>query len=251
MNIQQYPPYGLDFDGDEVLIFKNRVNGHFGFVCNKNILKNACINYLFSYKIYYIIPVCLYVTIDRYVTNNFYVLSNCYVPSDCYKNLNIVFENLCKGLQTIHENNIVHRDINMYNVLINPSTLNIRYTDFKLSQSVKFFDLNRVGTIAFVDPMIYYVNEPCFKYLKKFDIYALGILLFFIIRKKTPFQIFVNNLPGKSLKCKIERYFMQKSFLKSTIVDNVLLKVNELRSNKIIMKNLLSKNLTNVYYCEK
>ena len=97
---------------------------------------------------------------------------------------------LAQGVEYLHENNIIHRDIKTSNVLIssdNPITLKL--TDFDFS---KFLEDNcdtslmttNVGTPAFKAPEFFQRNEERkIQYHRNVDIYASGLTFLAMIQQ--------------------------------------------------------------------
>ena len=89
----------------------------------------------------------------------------------------------------MHENNIIHRDLKLENILIDTSNLNIKLIDFgfaiKISNQKKLTIF--CGTPSYMCPEIVkkieYFGKPA-------DIWALGILLYVMLYGKFPFRGF-------------------------------------------------------------
>jgi aurora kinase, other len=88
---------------------------------------------------------------------------------------------LSEALQYIHSKNIIHRDIKPENILIGNDG-NIRLSDFGFSCFNKGKTL--CGTIDYIAPEI--INQEEYKY--SVDYWSLGILLYEMYHKYTPFN---------------------------------------------------------------
>jgi len=112
------------------------------------------------------------------------------------KEAKLIFKNIVKAIQILHHNNIVHRDIKDENVLINYKTKNIQLIDFGSSSLYKDGQKlsNFVGSFLFAAPEIIkgmtYDGPPQ-------DIWSLGILLYTMIYKVTPFHDYYEILRKK------------------------------------------------------
>lgn len=99
---------------------------------------------------------------------------------------------VCKGLEFLHSQQIIHRDVKPDNVLLDEN-LWPRITDFGLSSIVTTSGKEKNmsgGTPVFIAPEIY-TNSP-FGY--KVDVYAFGMMLYQMIGLKEPFAEFKKNM---------------------------------------------------------
>ena len=140
-------------------------------------------------------------TLQDYLTNEFSFLEDKYVK--------IIFKNIAKGIQVMHNNNLCHRDIKLDNILLGPNFIPIICdfgTAFDISEKNKLIEM--VGTIGYMAPEIMKIIEfakenkdkPHDKEWrtkrdklrydgKKVDIFSLGITLLMILtQKKYPFK---------------------------------------------------------------
>lgn len=94
---------------------------------------------------------------------------------------------IARGLQTAHENRLVHRDIKPQNVLIDREG-RARVTDFGIARSLEDEGVTDtgevVGTTDYVSPE-QASGEPADE---RSDIYALGIVLYELLTGEVPFQ---------------------------------------------------------------
>ena len=116
-----------------------------------------------------------------------------------YENLPYIIDKICRGLLSIHELGVAHRDIKLENIMINinhknPDFMNIKYIDFGFSTKVDSdgnYDVGRkldnytpLGTPLYLDPL--YIQAIKTRHLnidilKNSDFYAIGIVIFELI----------------------------------------------------------------------
>jgi serine/threonine protein kinase len=109
--------------------------------------------------------------------------------------LKTLFTNLLNGLYVLHEMNIMHHDIKLDNILINPKTLDIQYIDFGVScdlTDTACASHKDVGTREYMAPEIKSddITEAKFLNGKKVDIWSLGIVFFYILQKNPHLRTF-------------------------------------------------------------
>jgi len=116
-----------------------------------------------------------------------------------YENLPYIIDKICRGLLSIHELGVAHRDIKLENIMININKnnsdfMNIKYIDFGFSTKVDSdgnYDVGRkldnytpLGTPLYLDPL--YIQAIKTRHLnidilKNSDFYAIGIVIFELI----------------------------------------------------------------------
>ncbi|ORX85195.1 Pkinase-domain-containing protein [Anaeromyces robustus] len=111
-----------------------------------------------------------------------YIEFNKEIPEEKIKKM---FYQICKSIQFLHHNNIVHRDIKDENIIVDEDC-NTELIDFGSSSHYnkkQTFD-TFCGTIDYASPEVLtghpYVGPPQ-------DVWALGILLYILIYKENPF----------------------------------------------------------------
>lgn len=105
------------------------------------------------------------VTLERYIENNSLSDDNI---------VNIVLQ-VCNGLEQIHNNGIVHRDINPSNIMITPDNRAV-IIDFGISRvekKGKSADTQILGTQGYAAPEQYGFSQTS----AKADIYSIGVLI--------------------------------------------------------------------------
>jgi len=116
--------------------------------CNGIDGKILCFNdFMEDDSFFYIITEYL----DKYILLSEYIISN----KDNWKQEQIitVFENLKKGLITIHKAAVAHRDLKPDNIMIDPNTLDIKFIDFGLAcQGKTCYTSEIVGTPLYHSP---------------------------------------------------------------------------------------------------
>lgn len=91
---------------------------------------------------------------------------------------------LCNGVETLHQKNIIHRDITPNNVMIDYEG-NIKLIDFNISREKKQSasrDTTVMGTAGYASPEQFGFTQTGFGA----DIYAMGVLLNFMLTGKMP-----------------------------------------------------------------
>ena len=109
-----------------------------------------------------------------------------------------MFKEVCKGVEYLHNKNIIHRDIKPENILIDHKGA-VKLCDFGWSAVNRPSRKTFCGTYEYMAPEIF-ENK---KYNHKVDIWSLGILLFELLHGYSPFRgpsvldIYRNILRGK------------------------------------------------------
>lgn len=101
-----------------------------------------------------------------------------------------IFRQLVNGLGFLHDNDVIHRDLKLENVLVtaenkeaNLSFLKVKIADFGLSKEVGdgfSLAISRVGTQSYAAPEVY-KKRP---YTKQVDLWSLGALLYTLLAGK-------------------------------------------------------------------
>ena len=157
------------------------------------------------------------------------------------------FIQICLGLQYLHKNNIIHRDIKSSNIFIN-SNNKIKIGDLgaiKIMPTHILTTRTQIGTPYYMAPEIH--NQE--KYTEKCDIWSLGCVLYEMIFLTTPFSgtsmynLKYNIIQGKyninSQICNI--HF--KQLLKKMLITN-----STCRSSitDMLTKSIITTNIKNI-----
>lgn len=98
-----------------------------------------------------------------------------------------IFKQIVEGINYLHLNNFVHRDIKLENILINKKNKDVKIIDFGFSVCVQADKKLCMfcGTPSYMAPEIVSKQEYNGKYV---DVWALGILLYTMLCGKFPFK---------------------------------------------------------------
>lgn len=99
----------------------------------------------------------------------------------------IIFFQILKGIEFLHGNGVLHRDIKLENILLNDKSENteIKIADFSLAEiGVENKYYSKCGTPGFMAPEIF-GDEG---YDKRIDIFSAGIVLYILLSGNPPFK---------------------------------------------------------------
>ncbi|POG61795.1 kinase-like domain-containing protein [Rhizophagus irregularis DAOM 181602=DAOM 197198] len=122
---------------------------------------------------------------------NYWMIKN-YNDFNWSRKLIILF-NIIRGLEKIHQKQMVHRDFHTRNILLNDINVNdymndsiIHISDMGLCGEVKNIDHNDniYGVIPYVAPEVL-KGKP---YTQASDIYSFGMIMYFVATGKQPFD---------------------------------------------------------------
>ncbi|MGN1457426.1 MAG: serine/threonine-protein kinase [Acutalibacteraceae bacterium] len=161
---------------------------------------------------------------------------------------NIILQ-LCGGLQTLHQNNIIHRDLTPSNIMISDDGV-VKIIDFDISRSVNntaVRDTTILGTEGFAAPEQFGFGQSN----AQTDIYALGVLINYMLTGgKLPNEEIYSGKMSKIIK-KCTEFNPEKRYKKVddiarvmqgrtpsdyTIIDRIFDSLPGLRSPKISVK---------------
>lgn len=178
-------------------------------------------------------------TIEEYIRKN--------GPAD-EKTVIRVVKAICSGLDVLHKNDIVHRDISANNIIINQN--NIKLIDFGISRiykTEKGRDTQILGTQGYAAPEQFGFKQSS----PRSDIYSIGVLMNYMLTGKFPYEeLYYGNLSNVINKCieidEAKRY-QSVNQLKSVLANKKFMSgiyaVPGFRSNK-----LYKKMIATVYY---
>tara|TARA_B100000963_G_scaffold361963_1_gene401368 strand:- start:6207 stop:7397 length:1191 start_codon:yes stop_codon:yes gene_type:complete len=130
---------------------------------------------------------------------------NRYLIEDTVKKY--LFE-ICLGIQYLHKNNIIHRDIKTANIFLTKDN-NIKLGDVgivKILKTANNYAYTNIGTPYYMSPELY----KNFKYTSKTDIWSIGVVLYELMTFKLPYNS--NNLAGLKYKISHQNWFMENKY---------------------------------------
>ena len=159
---------------DETLkLFLNEANMHKKLE-HPNILKflNAEIH---DSKFYMILEYCKYGSLHDLIKKQ---------NSVTFSKIKFFFKKICLGLEYLHSKKIIHRDLKLENILLSKNK-EPKISDFGWASSLKKINKRTTfcGTYEYMAPEVFESE----KYDFSVDIWSLGILLYEMYHKKTPF----------------------------------------------------------------
>ena len=111
----------------------------------------------------------------------------------------MIFKDLIKGIQKLHDIGVAHRDIKLDNIMLECSSNQVKpkYIDFGLSKILLHGqeDEDRFGTLAYCSPEILLGN----KHTHMTDIWSLGIILHVILSSCFPYLSNDKNQTKKNI----------------------------------------------------
>ncbi|MGN0489502.1 MAG: serine/threonine-protein kinase [Ruminococcus sp.] len=112
----------------------------------------------------------------------------------------IIICQICDGLTVLHKNNIIHRDINPSNVMIDKNGI-VKIIDFDIVRTVKnnqSKDTRILGTAGYASPEQFGFHQTGFTA----DIYSCGVLMNYLLTGKLPDEnLYKGNLSPIINKC--------------------------------------------------
>lgn len=142
-------------------------------------------------------------------------------------NLNLKYEInimllLLLGLSRIHDNNLIHGSVNLYNIIIGND--NLLYTNI-IGSTIQL-------PTGIISPELFYNKQPenLFEMYKSIDIFNLGLVLLMILNKKNLDEKFY-NLTNEQLNEEYKKLYSNPNWI------NDILEIQEVNAEKISFKN--------------
>lgn len=97
--------------------------------------------------------------------------------------LTIIAYEIAEGMEYLHQNNIIHRDIKSLNILLDDN-MRPRICDFGISRKIDDSMTKNVGTPQYMAPEVILKGE----YGSKADVFSFGMLLYEMLKREIPFS---------------------------------------------------------------
>ena len=149
-----------------------------------------------------------------------------------------IIKTIANIIGDIHRGKVIHKDINPYNILINPETKEVKVTDFSISTFLKRETQDALepevlkGTLSYISPEQTGRMNRSIDY--RTDFYSLGVLAYEMLTGKRPFEL---DDPMELVHAHMARIAVQPHEINNDI---------PLAVSKIVMK-LLAKNAEDRY----
>lgn len=136
---------------------------------------------------------------------------------------------LCKGLKKLHQKDIIHRDINLNNIMLTNDGI-VKLVDFDTVRTFKYnqdFDTTYLGTKGFAPPEQYGFSQTD----ARTDIYALGMT----IKKLQPKSNLLQKIIAKATQLDPENRYQYVDEILNEIEDEYKF---EQKQNKLALKQI-------------
>ncbi len=171
------------------------------------LLRDECKKYYICVHEFVDTPKYLYIImeyLEEYKPMNQYIttMHKSLIAKDSnIKLIENVFQNLNKALCGMHRKGIAHNDLKPENIMMNPKNGDIKFIDFGLSCLGVECTINSPrefgGTPEYMDPYQYQAVTTGKQILpetrSKADIWAVGIIIYYIASNRLPFYNFANG----------------------------------------------------------
>lgn len=150
-------------------------------------------------------------------------------------NKNQIISNMLLGLKKLHSLGVVHRDVKIENILIEPKTLNIKYIDFGLSRyGNSCVGFRRIGSQLFMAPELFYNFATPYQFsdYEKADVWALGLTIVELLTNVSYYDLFLSSIILPELKIKNTNLHDLVQHKKDYNTFTVIEIMNELLSSK-------------------
>jgi len=153
--------------------------------------------------------------------------------------LQVMLRSIVKGLDSIHSANIVHRDLKMENIVLNTFDCP-KIVDFGFARE-KESKMGICGTLNYMSPEI--LDRPrILDMAEKSDIWALGVIFYYVFTKKFPF----GGQTETEIKRQIKENVIDVSTIEDAKVKDLILKILD-RNYKL--RPSCSEILAMPYFC--
>jgi serine/threonine protein kinase len=144
---------------------------------------------------------------------------------------------ICLGIQYLHNNNVIHRDIKAANIFLTKDN-NIKLGDVgivKILKSTNNYAYTNIGTPYYMSPELY-KNK---RYNSKTDIWSIGVVLYELMTFKLPYD--ANNIAGLKYKISNQDWFMENKYK-----DRYSKELNNLLKNILHPQQFTRYNITQI-----
>ncbi|XP_060660918.1 dual specificity protein kinase pyk3-like isoform X3 [Drosophila nasuta] len=90
-----------------------------------------------------------------------------------------------KGIDYLHSNNTIHRDLKTQNLLLFDKYRRLKIGDFGTVKQLTTINTEFIGTIRYMAPELVIANG---KYTEKCDVFSFGIIFWEVMSRKKPFE---------------------------------------------------------------
>ena len=106
------------------------------------------------------------------------------------KTVQWIMRALCSGLNHIHSNGVVHRDIKLANILVDSKQEQLKIIDFGMAKKMNSNQEGGllIGTIEYVSPEIFRTRGAPRAYAPPCDMWAVGIIMYQLFTGLNPFK---------------------------------------------------------------
>ena len=153
---------------------------------------------------------------------------------------------ICLGIQYLHNNNVIHRDIKTANIFLTKDN-DIKLGDVgivKILKSTNNYAYTNIGTPYYMSPELY-KNR---RYNSKTDIWSIGVVLYELMTFKLPYNS--ENLAGLKYKISNKGWFMDNKYKNRYSKDLLNLLENILQPNSY-SRYSITEILESPYFCRE
>lgn len=155
--------------------------------------------------------------------------------------INTMLRHIAFGISSMHSAGISHRDMKLHNIVLN-SADSIKIVDFGFARLSSTESLGKCGTLQFMSPELF-GNCKIDKNPVKNDMWALGVIFYYVMTRKLPFTGQTEYEIRKAVKESDPDYESIEDPDMREIIENLLDKQPELRNTAAeVVKRLESIN---------